>query len=148
MKRTKSLIPRFVSGLGYWLSFMAFMLFFSNQTNAQTNNPLPTFKPRQEVILIVKQEIALIEPQVVAYGQTPPMSDPSFIRLANLYKAYLLIDDMLTNPDVTVSSAVGTAYTVINTPDPNSSAAIASIGGYYSKQWPSDYVDLVNKLKL
>jgi len=148
MKRTKSLIPHFVSGLGYWLSFMVFILFFSSQANAQTNNPLPTFKPRQEVIQLVQQEIALIEPQIGAYGQNPPMSDPSFIRLANLFKAYLLIDDMLANPDVTVSSAVGTAYTVINKADPNSSTAIASIGGYYTKQWPSDYVDLVNKLKL
>jgi len=95
MKRTKSLIPHFVSGLGYWLSFMVFILFFSSQANAQTNNPLPTFKPRQEVIQLVQQEIALIEPQIAAYGQNPPMSDPSFIRLANLFKAEIFLSVQL-----------------------------------------------------
>ena len=149
MKKTKFILSRLLSGLGFWV--FCWMMFSNvNTTSAQVTGPLPQFKPRSEALTIANNELESVLDQIKAYGQgttTRPVGNPAFDRLVKQLQAYHILVDLLSNPDHPVDGAVISVYPFLADPEPNSPNMV-NMKGFQSGNWPSDFVDVVNKLKL
>jgi hypothetical protein len=146
MKKTKFILSRLLSGLGFWV-FCLMMFSNVNSASAQVSGPLPSFKPRSEALVIVNFELEQIMDQIRTYGTTNrPQGNPAYDRLMKLLEAYKGVMDLLNNPENSVEGAVTSVYPILAVPNPNSSSMV-NLNGFHSGNWPSDFADLVNKLK-
>lgn len=151
MKKTKFILSRLLPGLGFWV--FCLMLFSSDiQVNAQTSSPLPQFKPRAEVMNIVNLELETTLNAIKGYGTDPanrPVGNPAYDRLVTKYEAVKSLMDFLGYQDMSVEQCVTSIYPMLAPPRSGGGVQqVVNLEGFQTGNWPADFRDLVNKIKI
>jgi len=150
MKKTKFILSQILPNLGFWVICLM-MLTNISQTSAQTQGPLPSFKPRAEVIDIVNEEIQLTMNHIMTvYGTNPnnrPIGDPTYDRLMKKIEAVKVLMEMLSNPDHSIEASVTSAYPMLAYPYGPGLQQVVNLNGFYEGNWPPEFRAIVDKIK-
>ena len=149
MKRTNFLKSFVVKGLRVGLMVMMLVLIqgISSDLWAQNSSPLPTFKNKLSCNEIARVELSNYQSLLSAY-QTKQTGDATFDRIMKMVNAYSELLQMMENNQMTVENSVTSIYPMLALAPSYGLQPTVNLTGFYTRNWTSEFSEIVSKLKI
>ena len=149
MKRTNFLKSFVVKGLRVGLMVMMLVLMqgISSDLLAQNSSPLPTFKNKLTCIEIARVEITNYQILLRSF-QTKQPGDATFDSYVKMVNAYSELLQMMENNQMTVENSVTSIYPMLAPAPSYGLQPTVNLTGFYTRNWTSEFSEIVSKLKI
>ena len=148
MKKTNFLILKFDSSLRYFLFAIFFLCFqYTGSLMAQTNIPYPTLKSKADAFTSVENAYKQLTIDFKNSFPSPMPGNPTYDSFTKKMKAYSLLLNFLQDNGMTIKQALNSVYSAA-TIDETTNLIVLHFSTRYSGNWPSEFREIVNTVKL